>query len=92
MRSRFTQGSIQHFGKDRVTINFADRSALKELTRSILMQRYQIKYWDVPEDYLVPCFTMRLNYLKWVASLLGETTEVVRGLDMYFFLPLITTL
>lgn len=67
----------------KVTIDFSDRNALKQLTKSILMQKYSIKYWDLPENYLIPSFTMRYNYLKWCYNLINK--KLAKVIDMYFY-------
>ena len=75
--------SIEKIGKDRVTIDFKNREALKQLTTSILMDKYKIKYWNVPENYLIPAYTMRFNYIKWAANLLSEDIDLPKVIDMY---------
>ena len=73
------------------TIDFHNREALKELTKSILMMKYKVKCWDVPENYLVPCFTMRQNYILWIGSNLISKSrlDIAKGIDMYCFAEII---
>ena len=39
---------------DSQTIDFADPKAVKALNKALLLQHYDLKYWDIPEGYLCP--------------------------------------
>lgn len=52
------------------SVNFADPHAVKALNRSLLLHFYNLKYWDIPDNYLCPPIPGRADYLHYVADLL----------------------
>lgn len=52
------------------SIDFANPDAVKALNKALLQYHYDIKYWDVPEDYLVPPIPGRADYIHHIADLL----------------------
>ncbi len=52
------------------SIKWSDKNALKELNRTLLKKDFDIDYWDIPDGFLIPTITSRLNYICWVKSLL----------------------
>ena len=71
------------------TIDFSNPEAVKSLNKSILMQDYSIKNWDIPTDYLCPPIPGRVDYIHYIADLLATKNnsiipegENVVGLDI----------
>ena len=66
------------------TIDWKDPKALKELNKAILIYKFQIKYWDIPPNFLCPTIPSRLNYLQWISELLinNKSTVEIKGLDI----------
>ncbi|KAI6652199.1 Methyltransferase-like protein 16 [Oopsacas minuta] len=61
------------------TIDFSNNKAVKELTKALLAQDFNLK-WDIDEEHLVPTIPLRLNYLHWIEDLLSEDEgEVPKG-------------
>jgi 23S rRNA (adenine1618-N6)-methyltransferase len=54
------------------SINFFDPEAVKTLNKALLMHFYEVKYWDIPKDYLTPPIPGRADYLHHVADLLAD--------------------
>jgi len=52
------------------SIDFANSDAVKALNMALLQYHYDIKYWDIPEDYLVPPIPGRADYIHHMADLL----------------------
>lgn len=52
------------------TIDFANPKAVKMLNRALLMQDYDIDYWDIPAGYLCPPIPGRADYIHHIADLL----------------------
>lgn len=67
------------------SIDFFNPMAVKELNKALLMHFYRIRYWDIPEDYLVPPIPGRADYLHYAADLMSgnypkkTTDEIPRG-------------
>lgn len=57
------------------TIRFADPDAVKALNTALLTQHYNIKQWDIPTGYLCPPIPGRVDYLHYVADLIGQRTS-----------------
>lgn len=67
----------------RRTINFADAETVKALNRTLLQHYYGIEYWDIPEGFLCPPIPGRVDYIHYVADLIGaEKRSSVRMLDI----------
>lgn len=63
-----------HYGKsDRLTIDFNDSEAVKELNRSLLIAHYKIEKWDVPDGYLCPPVPGRADYIHHISDLMHES-------------------
>ncbi|WP_296405696.1 23S rRNA (adenine(1618)-N(6))-methyltransferase RlmF [Psychrobacter sp.] len=54
------------------TINFSDAEAVLTLNKALLALHYNIKYWDLPKDYLCPPIPGRADYIHQVADLLAS--------------------
>ena len=71
------------------TIDFSNPKAVKALNKALLISDYNIKYWDIPENYLCPPIPGRADYIHYIADLLAETNNQnipkgisVQGLDI----------
>lgn len=71
------------------TVNFAEPDAVKQLNKALLLQFYDIKFWDIPANYLCPPVPGRADYIHHLADLLAEanqgeipTGKHIRGLDV----------
>jgi 23S rRNA (adenine1618-N6)-methyltransferase len=70
------------------SIDFSDPLAVKTLNKALLIQNYQISFWDIPEGYLCPPIPGRTDYIHYIADLLGgakgsiPTGNKVRVLDI----------
>lgn len=54
-----------------LSIEFADPLAVKSLNTALLKQYYDIVDWDIPEGALCPPVPGRVDYIHYVAELLG---------------------
>ena len=61
---------INKFGVE--TIDFFDSAAVVALNKAILKLHYQVKDWSIPKNFLCPPIPGRVDYLHYVADLLGE--------------------
>lgn len=57
------------------TIDFSDPKAVKSLNKSLLETYYNIKNWDIPNDYLCPPIPGRVDYLHYIADLLAKNNN-----------------
>jgi len=71
------------------TIDFGNANAVKCLNKALLMLYYDIKFWDIPENYLCPPIPGRADYVHYVADLIRHknfdtipTGEGIRCLDI----------
>jgi 23S rRNA (adenine1618-N6)-methyltransferase len=69
------------------SINWKCKEAMKELCRTLLEEDFQIKYWNIPDGYLIPSITSRCNYIHWIHDLLEESLIIdiyptISGLDI----------
>lgn len=78
---------INPYGKE--SIDFANPDAVKAFNRALLHQFYGIRGWDIPPAYLCPPVPGRVDYLHYLADLLGASHDGViprgpgvRGLDI----------
>jgi 23S rRNA (adenine1618-N6)-methyltransferase len=55
------------------TIDFANPDAVKALNKAILISDYDIKYWDIPQNYLCPPIPGRADYIHYIADVLAES-------------------
>jgi 23S rRNA (adenine1618-N6)-methyltransferase len=53
------------------TIDFFNPKAVKALNQALLMHYYGVKYWDVPEGYLIPPVPGRADYIHYAADLMS---------------------
>lgn len=58
------------------TLKFADKDAVKELNKALLLQHYSLNFWDLPENNLCPPIPGRLDYLLHVNDLLENKKQV----------------
>jgi len=73
------------------SIDFSDPSAVKALNCALLKHHYSIENWDIPAGYLCPPIPGRVDYIHYVADLLGveelqetgsSSSAIVRMLDI----------
>lgn len=66
------------------TIDFFNPKGVKALNKALLISYYNIKYWDIPKDYLCPSIPGRANYIHYIADLINPLEEAVsrRCLDI----------
>ena len=82
-----TYVSVNAYGNE--SIDFVDPAAVKALNRALLKQYYQVKEWDIPDQYLCPPIPGRADYIHYLADLLAESNggniprgEAVRVFDI----------
>ncbi|MFC6268553.1 23S rRNA (adenine(1618)-N(6))-methyltransferase RlmF [Frigoriflavimonas asaccharolytica] len=54
------------------TVDFANPKAVKLLNKALLIQNYDIQFWEFPAENLCPPIPGRADYLHYVADLLKE--------------------
>jgi 23S rRNA (adenine1618-N6)-methyltransferase len=59
----------------RMTIDFQDAQAVRMLNRALLRTHYKIDFWDIPADYLCPPIPGRVDYIHYLADLLGRERQ-----------------
>ncbi|WP_369765497.1 23S rRNA (adenine(1618)-N(6))-methyltransferase RlmF [Flavobacterium sp. WC2429] len=71
------------------TIDFSEPEAVKTLNKALLITYYNIKYWDIPKNYLCPPIPGRADYIHYLADLLASSNNgvipqgnTVEGLDV----------
>ncbi len=71
------------------SIDFFNPDAVKMLNTALLKHYYKIKFWDIPDNYLIPPIPGRADYIHYVADLLGgssdskiKTGDSIRCLDI----------
>lgn len=71
------------------TVNFSEPDAVKQLNKALLLQHYDIVFWDIPADYLCPPVPGRADYIHHLADLLALANDgqvpkgkQVKGLDV----------
>ncbi|MCI5057454.1 MAG: 23S rRNA (adenine(1618)-N(6))-methyltransferase RlmF [Flavobacteriales bacterium] len=62
---------------DQKSINFSDANAVKALNTALLKHFYDIKYWDLPKNYLCPGVPGRADYIHHIADLLASCYDEV---------------
>ncbi|RBW62998.1 23S rRNA (adenine(1618)-N(6))-methyltransferase RlmF [Tenacibaculum sp. E3R01] len=65
---------VEKFGKE--TIEFSDPVAVKEFNKALLLAYYNIKYWEFPDTNLCPPVPGRVDYIHYLADLLGNEKNV----------------
>ncbi|MEM7574963.1 MAG: 23S rRNA (adenine(1618)-N(6))-methyltransferase RlmF [Bacteroidota bacterium] len=68
------------------SIDFADPMAVKALNKALLLDYYQLAYWDIPPGFLCPAIPGRADYVHHIADLLAEdgvlSATQISGLDI----------
>lgn len=64
------------------TLDFSDPESVKCLNQALLKEDYQIDFWDIPTGYLCPAIPGRVDYLHYIADLLGDIDEKIVGFDI----------
>ena len=71
------------------TIDFSNPDAVKALNKALLIDHFDIKDWDIPQDYLCPPIPGRADYIHYIADLISTSNngiipegEAVQGLDI----------
>ena len=59
------------------TIDFTDPAAVIALNQALLASYYQVKYWQLPADYLCPPIPGRADYIHYLADLLARANKGV---------------
>jgi len=54
------------------SIDFFNAEAVKMLNKALLMQFYEIRYWEIPDGYLCPPIPGRADYIHYAADLLSS--------------------
>ena len=57
------------------TIDFSNPNAVKALNKALLIANYDIKNWDIPENYLCPPIPGRVDYIHYIADLLASNNN-----------------
>lgn len=57
------------------TIDFSNPKAVKSLNTALLFFYYDLKYWDFPDTNLCPPIPSRVDYLHYLADLIGTKTS-----------------
>lgn len=64
---------------DQCTIDFSDACAVKALNSALLQHDYGIIDWDIPEGFLCPPIPGRVDYIHYIADLLGVNSPVLHS-------------
>lgn len=66
------------------SIDFFNPKAVKTLNKALLKQHYNVRFWDIPEQYLCPPIPGRADYIHYLADLLREIPKnmQIKGLDV----------
>ncbi|MEA3383477.1 MAG: 23S rRNA (adenine(1618)-N(6))-methyltransferase RlmF [Campylobacterota bacterium] len=68
---------------DNLSIDFSNPKAVKLLNKSLLNYHYNIKHWDIPDNYLCPPIPGRADYIHYIAELLeSKNNKTLKGLDI----------
>ena len=57
------------------SIDFSNAEAVKMLNKALLQYFYKIKYWDIPAGFLCPPIPGRVDYIHYMADLLGDDNK-----------------
>lgn len=60
------------------TIDFSNPDAVRMLNTALLRATYNLKYWDLPKNYLCPPIPGRLNYLHYMLDLLYSDNDKLK--------------
>lgn len=61
------------------SINFFDNKAVLALNRALLGHFYNIRFWEIPNNYLCPPIPGRADYIHYVADLLNTNNRIPIG-------------
>lgn len=66
-----------------LSIDFSSSEAVLALNKALLKHFYSLE-WSIPKKYLCPPIPGRVDYIHYIADLLGETTQNknIKGLDI----------
>ena len=59
--------------KGEQTLDFGDPQAVLLLNQALLKQFYHVDFWQIPPSYLCPPIPGRVDYIHYLADLLGDT-------------------
>lgn len=59
----------------RISLDFADPGAVRQLNKALLLRDYGLKYWDIPAGNLCPGVPGRLDYVHLIADLLAGNDQ-----------------
>lgn len=65
--------SLNKYGKE--SIDFFNPKAVKALNAALLMEHYDIQYWDIPQGYLCPPIPGRADYIHYLADVLANSNQ-----------------
>lgn len=65
---------IEKYGKE--TIDFSNPKAVKEFNKALLSVYYNINTWEFSDDNLCPPIPGRVDYIHYLADLIGKEKEV----------------
>lgn len=68
---------VRDNGYGKLSIDFFDPKAVKELNRSLLLTYYQLSHWDIPSQNLCPPVPGRADYIHHLADLLASSNNGV---------------
>jgi 23S rRNA (adenine1618-N6)-methyltransferase len=57
------------------SIDFFNPKAVKALNKALLKHYYKIENWDIPQNYLCPPIPGRVDYIHYIADLLGSKNK-----------------
>ncbi|MCB9174152.1 MAG: 23S rRNA (adenine(1618)-N(6))-methyltransferase RlmF [Flavobacteriales bacterium] len=57
------------------SIDFFNPDAVKTLNQALLKHYYDIKFWDIPKDFLCPPIPGRADYIHYIADLLSKSHQ-----------------
>lgn len=61
---------VNKFGDE--SIDFFNPLAVRALNKALLMQYYDVSFWEIPTNYLCPPIPGRADYLHYVADLMAD--------------------
>lgn len=70
---------INNYGDE--SIDFFNPEAVKMLNEALLKHYYNIRYWDIPKNYLCPPIPSRADYIHYIADVFQQKNNV-RVLDI----------
>ena len=60
---------------DTITLDFSVSSSVRALNKALLKAHYNIDMWDIPNGYLCPPIPGRVDYIHYLADLIGNETN-----------------